>query len=80
MHVSVDKVDNIEAKVAENIDRLAQIKNELLPIVSSKKFQDMKSLLRELLHYPNCLEELLELVCLSPFSRILSLPLLLSSL
>jgi len=62
MHVGVDRVDNIEANVALNVDRSAQIKAELAPLMSAKKFPEIKSALLDILKTPQCVEEFLELV------------------
>ena len=62
MHVGVDKVDNIDANVVLNVDRSAQIKAELAPLMSAKKFSEIKSALLDILKTPQCVEEILELV------------------
>ena len=67
MHVGVDKVDNIDANLAPELDRSAEIRNELEPFLSSKIYQDIKKALLDILETPSCLENLLEMVCFFKF-------------
>ena len=62
MHVGVDKVDNIDAKMAATIDKAAKVRAELEPLTSSKKFPELKRALLDVLKTPDCLEEMLDLV------------------
>ena len=62
MHVGVDKVDNIDAKVAATIDKATKVRAELEPLMSAKQFSELKKALLDVLKTPDCLEEMLDLV------------------
>ena len=67
MHVGVDKVDNIDAKMASPVDRSEEIKRELQSLVSNEKFAEIKNAILNVLKAPACIEEMLELVSINNF-------------
>ena len=63
MHIGVDKVDNIEAQMMTSASKEENMKQELAPLFDFNKLAEFKSILHGILQTPQCIDNLLELVC-----------------